>query len=101
MIQMKFGSQVGFQIYLEYMCVLFGEGKVCLFNIIVYMGVIYDMQSGKCIGNLFLLIWDGSGDMGFYSLNFFIFSFELSFKGNCKFEFVYGWVDRVSLMQCF
>lgn len=79
MSETKVGSQAGLQVYPEYACVPFGEGKVCIFNTIVHTGIVYDVQSGKRIETLPSPTW--RGEMGFYSMNALTFTFEPSFKG--------------------
>jgi F-box interacting protein len=84
MSETKVGSQAGLQVYPEYTCVPFGEGKLCIFNTIVHTGVVYDKLSGGHTGPTTLPAptWRGSGEMGFYCMNPLTFTFEPSFKGN-------------------
>jgi F-box interacting protein len=84
MSETKVGSQAGLQVYPEYTCVPFGEGKLCIFNTIVHTGVVYDKLSEEHFGftTLPAPTWRGSGEMGFYCMNPLTFTFEPSFKGN-------------------
>ena len=82
----KVGSQAGLQVYPEYTCVPFGEGKMCIFNTIAHTGDIYDMQTGECSGMLSAPTWNESGESNFYTCNPVTFSFEPSFKSNLKLE---------------
>lgn len=97
MTETKVGSQSGLQIYPEYTCLPFGEGRLCIFNSIAHTGVIYDMISGNRTGDLSAPTWDGSGEMNFYSFNPPAFVFEPSFRGNLKLELTNGSADRVRL----
>jgi F-box interacting protein len=84
MAEAKVGSEAGLQVYPEFACVPFGEGKLCIFNTIVHTGVVYDIQSGNCVETLSSPDW--SVEMprlhGFHSMNPLTFTFEPSFKGN-------------------
>lgn len=74
---------VGLQLYPEYTCVPLGEGKLCVFNSIEHVGIVYDIENEKrCESTLQPPTRFGSEDMVFYSLNPLTFNFEPSFKTN-------------------
>ena len=62
----------------EFVCVSFGEGKLCILNTIRLTGKVYDNRNGGYLGPLPL---NGKGHRGFHlTLNPLSFTFEPSFK---------------------
>ena len=84
MSETKAGSQAGLQVYPQYACVPFGEGKLCVFDTIVRSGIVYDVESGKRGEDVPSPTCGGSNcrEMKFYSMNPVTFSFEASLKGS-------------------
>jgi hypothetical protein len=77
-------KMAGLQVYPEFACVPFGEGKLCRFNTMVHTGVVYDIQSGDRIETLSSPAWGVEMPrlQWFHSMTPLTFTFEPSFKGN-------------------
>ena len=76
--EQKMGGR-GLLVYPEYVCVNFGDGKVCVFNSIKHTGKVYDIHNGGHLGPLPLKL-DHTGSEAFHSLNPLSFTFEPNFK---------------------
>ena len=69
----------GLLVYPEYVCVTFGDGKVCVFNSLEHTGKVYDIRDGSHLGPLPLKL-NHTGSNAFHSLNPLSFTFEPNFK---------------------
>ncbi|KAG0559233.1 hypothetical protein KC19_10G089300 [Ceratodon purpureus] len=71
----------GLQVYPEYTCVSFGDGKLCVFNTLSRDGVVYDMRDGKQVS---ILAAPHGNEMGekFFSLNPASFSLQPNFESD-------------------